>query len=318
MKRRGKSSPEHHRHIPILTHSLRSYTLLQAQQARVSALQAELKSLQTSLATSTTSEQAACEALAKDECFDLCNRVMTQLPRELRDMVYSHLSTKPHQRIDREYFRSSMDPVTRLHTYGPIRWKSTYHPEHFWTKAYVGELFFQELADNYYRTSTFIFGDDGGLIQRFLENDQLQLGYLPSDLVAKIEVHLDAMSYDQGSFRGYMFGATTRPDRLQAALKGVEKLKYGASVQVRFSTKAKDEAQRKEQVSTAVTALVPSLADARGKGYKAGLTIDGESAVELDVGTGDHRLTTVSKAEGKAEFKTEPAVVVVSAGLEVF
>jgi hypothetical protein len=232
-------------------------------------------------------------------------------------MVYSNLSTKPQQRIDREYFRSSMDPVTRLHTYGPVRWKSTYHPEHFWNKAYVGEQFFQELAENYYRTLTFVFGDDGGLIQRFLESDQIQLGYLPNELVSKVEVHLDAMSYDQGSFRGYMFGATTRPDRLQAALKGIEKLKYGASVTVRFSTKAKDETQREEQVLTAVTALVPTLVDAKARGYKVGLLIDGESEVELQAGTGDYQLTTVSKAEDKTDIKIEPMDAEILTGLVV-
>jgi hypothetical protein len=215
---------------------------------------------------------------------------MTHLPRELRDVVYFHLSTSPSERVTREYFRSTLDPITRIHSYDPVRWRMNYHPEHFWDAEYVGNDFFCELVENHYRTSTFIFGDENGLIQRFLEADHFQTNCFPKDLVSKLEVHLNALTFDRNTCMGYMFGCATKPERFAAAMQCVESLKSGASIVVRFSTQAKDEKQKEEQIMTACTTLIPKLGELRAQGYKVGMVIDRSEEVELDNETGDYKL----------------------------
>jgi hypothetical protein len=245
-----------------------------------------------------THEQSALETLAKAECIQLCARITTQLPRELRDIVYSYLVPKS-QVIDREYFRSTMDPVTKLHTYDQARWKAKWHPEHWWNESYVGEAFARELLDQHYSTSTFVFGDDAGLIQRFLESDQMQSGYSPFSLVSRIEIQFRAMTFDRSSCVGYMFGIPTKPERLQAALEGADMLKGGASVVVRFATQAKDEKQKEEQIVTACTALVPRMADMRRNGLRVRLVVDETEEIEVD-GVGTYASARTAEVENVA------------------
>jgi hypothetical protein len=267
------------------------------------ALQNELQALEQDLAISSREEQCAFELLAKVECISICNRVMAQLPRELRDMVYHHLSTSSEERISRDYFRSTMNPSTKLYTYDTARWKADHYPESFWDVAYVGNDFFQELAESYYRTSTFVFGDDGGLIKRFLEADQLKLGYAPRELVSKIEVHLSAITYDRSSCIGCMFGCATKPERLLAALEGIEQLKIVASICVHFSTQAKDGKQKEEQIGTVCNALVPRLREAKVAGHGVRLVVDRKTEIGLNdtseyyqLKDGDDTKTNVVKA----------------------
>jgi hypothetical protein len=222
------------------------------------------------------------------------------LPRELRDMVYSHLIPQS-QTIDREYFRSTIDPVTKIYTYDLARWKAKWYPQHWWDVSYVGEAFARELLDQYYSTSTFIFGDDAGLIQRFLDSDQMYIGYPPISLVSRIEIQLRALAFDRSSCVGYMFGIPTKPERLRAALDGVEMLKDGASIVVRFVTQAKDEKQKEEQIVTACTGLVPRLAELRRSGFRVRLVVDETEEIDED-GTGtcaSARTADVENVTGK-------------------
>jgi hypothetical protein len=83
-----------------------------------------------------------------------------------------------------------------------------------------------------------------------------------------------------------MFGCATKPERLQAALKGLEELKTGAGICVHFSTQAKDMEQKEEQIKTVCTALVPSLSALRSAGYGARLMINEKVDVQLSAGWG--------------------------------
>ncbi|KAF2026541.1 hypothetical protein EK21DRAFT_115690 [Setomelanomma holmii] len=275
----------------------RTHTVLRRQKFRITVLQNELQTLEQSITASTSEEHDAFESLAKAECMQICNRVMTQLPREIRDMVYRQLSTSHEERIDREYFRSTMDPVTKLHTYDCDRWKLKYHPQHFWIEEFVGADFFRELVENHYRTSTFIFGDDNGLIERFLHKDHMKMGYSPGELVSKMEIHLNAITFDRTSCIEYMFGCPTKPERLSAAIIGIEKLRPGASVVVNLSTQATDEKQKEEQILTACVAICPSLREARMAGKRVRLMIDNVAEIQLDDDHGDYRLRDI-KASG--------------------
>lgn len=206
---------------------------------------------------------------------------MLKLPRELRDMIYRHLSTK-EQRIDGDYFRSTMDPVTRCYSYDQARWKTVHYPEHFWSTDYVDSQFMRELTENYYRTSTFVFGDGQGLIGKFLNTDQLGLGYPPKELVTSIEVRLSAITHDRGSFRAYIFGVPKPPERLQAALKGLMELKSGSNVCVQFSTEATYVEGREELFVGAIPVLFPKMQVAALAGYRLKFVLDRKYEFRLE------------------------------------
>lgn len=245
-------------------------------------MQRELDSLRKDIATSSLAEQDAIAAFAQAECAQLCNRVMSQLPRELRDMIFQHLSLTSTKRINREYFRSTLDPETRMHTYDTARWRATHYPEHFWDPNNVGKEFHVEMIENYLRASSFSFGDDDGLIERFLETDQFKIGFSPKELVSKIEIHLNAMTFDRSSCIGYFFGCPTKPERLQAALDGILGMKLGASVCVHFTTQAKDEEQKEEQMRTVRRTLIPKLQEAKAAGLVVRMLIDKTVDVDLN------------------------------------
>lgn len=111
-------------------------------------------------------------------------------------------------------------------------------------------------------------------MKRFLCADEMSLGFLPKDLVSSVEVHLKAVSYDQGSFRGYMFGVPKKPERLQAALDGLFELKEGARVCIRFFTEAKTEKERDEHCATALPTLFSSLQMAKMAAYNLKFVVD--------------------------------------------
>ena len=206
---------------------------------------------------------------------------MTKLPRELRDLIYQHLSTRDSELIEREHFRATLDPVTKLYSYDHARWKASHFPEHFWDPQYIGSVFFRELVENYYRTSTFVFNDDPGVMKRFLETDEMGLGVLPRDLVCNVEVHLSAVGRDRGSFGGYMFGVRREPERLQEVLDGVFELKEGTSVCIQFLTGMKTEEEINEPCGDLIRGLISSVQRARLAGYKVKLVVDKEREISL-------------------------------------
>lgn len=201
---------------------------------------------------------------------------MFELPRELRDMVYCHLNIK-EQRIDSDYFRSTTNTV-----YDQARWRTLHFPEHFWSTDYVDSRFVRELSDNYYRTSTFVFGDGQGLIGKFLNTDQLELGFSPKELVSSIEVRLSAITHDCGSFRAYIFGVPKPPERLRAALEGLEELKAGTNVCIQFSTEAKNVEQRRELFIGALPVLFPKMQLATLAGFRLKFVLDRKYEYQLE------------------------------------
>ena len=206
---------------------------------------------------------------------------MLKLPREIRDMVYRHLNTR-EEKINCDYFRSTMNPATKCYSHDQERWKAAHFPEHFWHKEYVDPQFVRELSENYYRTSTFIFGDCQGLITKFLNSDQLGLGFAPKELVRSVEVRLSAITHDQGSFRAYIFGVPKPPERLQAALEGLMELKEGSNVCIQFCTEAKCPADRKTLFIGAIPVLFPKMQVAALSGYRVRFVLDRKHEFRLD------------------------------------
>ena len=242
--------------------------------ARLAALQRELALLEKDLASTTPMTQDAVEELAKTECQQLANAILTKLPREIRDMVYFHLSTRGRELIEREHFRTTLDPLTRLYSYDFERWKAQHFPAHYWNPEYVSQRFYCELLENYYRTSTFLFGDDPGVMKRFLNTDEMKLGVPPKSLVSSVEIGLNAVSHDRGSFRAYMFGIPKSPERMREALDGIFELRPGARIVIRFVTEAKTKEERDEHCKGAMTMLFDEAQVEKMKMYKVKLVVD--------------------------------------------
>lgn len=257
----------------MLTRPRRAVAIENSSRARIEALQQHLNALSHDLAIEAAETHFALSAFAKLECRSLTTLLLLKLPRELRDMVYRHLSTK-EERIDSDYFRSTKDPVTKCFSYDQARWKTAHFPEHFWSTEYVDTQFMRELSENYYRTTTFVFGDGQGLISKFLNTDQLGLGFPPRDLVSSVEVRLSAITHDSGSFRAYIFGVPKPPERLQAALEGLMELKTGSNVCIQFSTEAKSAEERRELFVGALPVLFPKMQVAALAGYRLRFVLD--------------------------------------------
>jgi hypothetical protein len=191
-------------------------------------------------------------------------------------MIYFHLSTRDRELIEREHFRTTLDPLTRLYCYNFDRWKAQHFPEHYWSTSYVAPAFYQELVENYYRTSTFIFTDEPGVMTRFLTSDELRIGTSPTSLVSQVEISLNAVSHDRGSFRAYMFGIPNTPERMKEALDGIWELKAGAKVVVRFVTEAKSKEERDRHCAAAMSTLFgpEQMEKMREKGLKVKFVVD--------------------------------------------
>ncbi|KAF1925123.1 uncharacterized protein M421DRAFT_70678, partial [Didymella exigua CBS 183.55] len=259
----------------------RSLSVEGMHRSHIQALQQRLNALEHDLAIEAAGTQLNLEAFARSECRSLTDLFMFKLPRELRDMVYWHLGTK-EQRIDSDYFRSTMDPVTKCYCYDQQRWRKAHFPEHFWSADYVDAQFVRELSENYYRTSTFIFGDGQGLIGKFLNTDQLGLGLLPKELVSSLEVRLSAITHDRGSFRAYIFGVPKPPERLQAALDGLMELKSGSNVCIQFATEAKCAEQRRELFVGALPVLFSEIQVTALAGYRSKFILDRKYEFRLE------------------------------------
>lgn len=252
-----------------------------ARRAHIIALQQHLNALEHDLAIEAAETRLNLEAFAKSECRALTDLLMLKLPRELRDMVFRHLSTK-EQRIDSDYFRSTPDPITKCYSYDQGRWRNLQFPEHFWSTDYVDSQFVRELSENYYRTSTFVFGDGQGLIGKFLNSDKLGLGFPPKELVSSIEIRLSAITHDRGSFRAYIFGVPKPPERLRAALEGLEELKPGSNVCIQFSTEAKCDEERRKLFVGALPVLFPKIQVAALAGFRLRFVLDRKYEFGLD------------------------------------
>lgn len=260
----------------MLIRARRAIAIENTRRARINALQQRLNALEHDLAIEAAETRLNLEAFAKAECRNLIDTFMIKLPRELRDMVYRHLSTKAEERIDNDYFRSTKDPITRCYSHDPTRWRTAHFPDHFWSTDYATPDFIRELTENYYRTSSFIFGDTQGLITKFLSSDHLGLGFPPKALAASIEVRLSAITHDCGSFRAYIFGVPKPPERLRAALDGLLELKPGSNVCIRFATEAKTAEERSELFAAALPVLFPRVQAVALAGYRVRFVLDRE------------------------------------------
>ncbi|CAA9966129.1 Multicopy enhancer of UAS2 [Pyrenophora teres f. maculata] len=199
---------------------------------------------------------------------ELTEQVMNKLPREIRDMIYFHLSTRHDEYVEREHYRTTQDPLTKLYSYDFERWKAEHFPEYYWKRENVAEDFHQEMAENYYRTSTFVFADGPAVMKRFLTTDEMKLGVVPKDLVSNAEIKLFAVVHNGSTWRTYMKYEPKTWDQMRDELDGMLNLRHGANVVVRLVTEAGTEEERIEQRETVMAIMSDEKQMEKWKAYK--------------------------------------------------
>lgn len=136
-------------------------------------------------------------AYAKRSCLDLSNKIHNTFPREVRDLIYSHVtgfgavyipSQKAVPGQKKRHGCSYFDTTSETE----LRQRSLDHvcEDHWWDEDFVGAAMRREIGENYYRSSYFRFGDNFGIIPRFRVTDQWNLGFLPVSYIGNVEVNI--------------------------------------------------------------------------------------------------------------------------------
>jgi hypothetical protein len=149
---------------------------------------------------------ATCDELiatAPKYCLQICTYMHERLPRELRDMVYEYtMDTVALDQEDRtvfvqtlEDFEDAPDPEALISKHEKDGMVMTYAhgpsygaQQHIWDESFVGSEVRQEVVQEWFRKSTFDFGPNIDLIDRFLSSDMFGAGCEAVRITRNIEV----------------------------------------------------------------------------------------------------------------------------------
>ncbi|KAI4691262.1 uncharacterized protein J4E84_003553 [Alternaria hordeiaustralica] len=139
-------------------------------------------------------------------CLQLCAKLHTTLPRELRDMVYSE-TIGPHDRenvtghhVDRKHAIQS--PAMDFINHGIRSLKSTEQRGlKWWLDSYMGREVATEIVEQFYRSRTFCFSRRrSGLIPDFLKHDVFSKGLEPGLFVQHMHAHVGEFQIETSYF----------------------------------------------------------------------------------------------------------------------
>ncbi|KAI8931797.1 hypothetical protein NX059_011434 [Plenodomus lindquistii] len=133
-------------------------------------------------------------------CLELCEKMQTRLPREIRDMIVPHIAglhDAPVSRID-EFTEHISVPYFESRSRGESGPKGiNTGTKHCWDVRFVGPDTLRELGEHYYKSVCFaIDSSDLHLLSRFRTFDVWRFGLLPASFVHKIHVNVNANAYD--------------------------------------------------------------------------------------------------------------------------
>ncbi|KAI0581109.1 hypothetical protein TUN199_07295 [Pyrenophora tritici-repentis] len=174
---------------------------------RLEALEAQIKKLRLKgkliKAKSRLSEDDATNTFlsyAKKKCLELCDNVQKAFPREIRDIIYGHITCRDDadmpdwpkwgnpEIIEESYFRTQSETQLR-------KPNGTHEKDHWWDPDFVGVDMVREIGENYYRSSYFQFGGTFDIIPRFRATDQWNLAFTPVLLVSKVGIEIKCKQY---------------------------------------------------------------------------------------------------------------------------
>ncbi|KAF2870543.1 hypothetical protein BDV95DRAFT_63236 [Massariosphaeria phaeospora] len=158
-------------------------------------------------------------AHAKASCLVLCQQIRDHFPREIRDLIYEHLSTEDGIRVQ-GFYGSWRKEYPR---YDPPFSLVAMPRRHFMDAAYVGPDLLKELVENWYRTSTFVISDPitSGILT-LLCSDVWGLGLRPRDLLTRVVIQFSCC------------GTYSRPDALLRNLGLLVKFGTRTHLAIRF------------------------------------------------------------------------------------
>lgn len=160
------------------------------------------------------------EHYAKVTCHDLCAKLRSTLPRELRERVYSHLTGTPWVHVSKSFCNSQFSPDT----------PASLRHQQDWNTPFVSQEVKKEIAETWYSKTVFEF-TDLFLINVFFHEDRLGLGLAPRGLVSNVQVSIDCARY---------FESKDEYERAQIGhikdFRKLLKLKEGAKINVYIST----------------------------------------------------------------------------------
>ena len=136
-------------------------------------------------------------------CRPFCEKLYTTLPRELRDAVYYYLSPPETIAVD-ENGEISIDRSVMPHFCADTTTASNHlGTSHIWQANYMGDKICRELAEHWYRTSTFTFDSlDSSFLRtlvRLFSEDRWRLGTMPRDLITNLEIRIPIEAFDEAS-----------------------------------------------------------------------------------------------------------------------
>ncbi|KAJ4352749.1 hypothetical protein N0V95_003967 [Ascochyta clinopodiicola] len=133
----------------------------------------------------------ASDEYAETVCRALCEGVYHRFPREVRDMIYSHIHPQYTLDIDADYFTSTKATIPT------DDWNVLIVHHHIWDPAFVTGKVHAELMEQYFRSTTFEFQSFEHIV-KFRVTDQWKTGYIPAQFPTNILVNVVSSNYDLG------------------------------------------------------------------------------------------------------------------------
>ena len=232
-------------------------------------------------------------------CRAIAIKLLAKLPRELRDMVYSHLlpgdlhlsrvmSETFHVTLGHLIYNEEPDEEdTRHRVYFPACARSaagdTLCPEYFWRDKVVGVQVAHELIETFYRTTKFSFSNaygcrriDGTFLPDLLQTDRFAAGFEPRQLISHYSqdlcIHDDVPEILKAENRDRL--------RLNVCLGNLWLLKKGGHIVLRVGVgpgTALHFVSHASTVGLIFKIALPELVRLRRAGYRLTVTLlDGE------------------------------------------
>ena len=197
---------------------------------------------------------------AQASCLDTCQKVVFCLPKELRNMVYQEIFapwdnsvvTVSTETCDPECLK--YENITMCVPAPQVLVPKNlymYHtrdqgfclpcPTHCFDAGFVGKQFLEELVEEWYSAITLDFSNAYGVLETFMESENLRVGLRPASILKKINIKVMA---EDLIAKGYCKGdgicenehsKCERANSFLATMKLVSNVKHKVHIQVEIS-----------------------------------------------------------------------------------
>jgi hypothetical protein len=151
-------------------------------------------------------------------CKHFCNRLLTKLPRELRDIIYEHTVAPDYIYVGPQYLQHSERPC------------EIDRDAHYWDADYTGGVVSAELVQTWYRITLFYFWDrarNSEVINEFMTFDRWGRGIKPHEHISRVRFDLgDNKFYSRAPPPGVVCMPPTYSDILTGPLKSFRQFHF--------------------------------------------------------------------------------------------